>query len=276
MMPLGNCSSAAAHSSTPLAPRCAAPATFTGLEERQPLDGAGDQPRHRHRVAADVEDAAAGEVVGVEPVLGVEARHREAEARLDRAHLADRALADQLEQPRGLRVQAVHEGLAEEGPGLARRVDHRVGLPGGEPERLLAQHVLAGLGGLDRPLGVARVRRRDVDRLDLGVGEQRLVAREHAGAGELLARTRGGRGCGRRPRPACRAWSARRRRRRCGRCVPGPRIPQRSLSFLPWSPDFFASQWRGTPGKASRKGTASLTGECGRDIRRYVRGVALR
>ena len=42
-------------------------------------------------------------------------------------------------------------------------------------ERLLAEDVLAGLERLDRPLAVHRVRQRDVDRLDLRVGEQLLV-----------------------------------------------------------------------------------------------------
>ncbi len=42
-------------------------------------------------------------------------------------------------------------------------------------ERLLAEHVLAGLERLDRPLDVHRVRQRDVDGLDVGIGEQGLV-----------------------------------------------------------------------------------------------------
>ena len=52
----------------PVSPRCATPATFDRIEERLARRRPGDQPRHRHRVAADVEDAAAGELVGVEPV----------------------------------------------------------------------------------------------------------------------------------------------------------------------------------------------------------------
>ena len=52
--------------------------------------------------------------------------------------------------------------------------------------RLFAQHVLAGFGRLDRPFGVARVRRRDIDRIDLRVGEQRLVAVDDARAGKRL------------------------------------------------------------------------------------------
>ena len=52
---------------------------------------------------------------------------------------------------------------------------HRVDLGHGEGERLLAQDVLAGPGGPDRPLGVEVVRQRDVDGVDLGVGEECLV-----------------------------------------------------------------------------------------------------
>ena len=60
-------------------------------------------------------------------------------------------------------------------------VRSRVSMSGGSPvgrtgERLLAQDVLAGLQGADAPLDVQMVRERDVDRLDLRVREQRLVA----------------------------------------------------------------------------------------------------
>ena len=43
-------------------------------------------------------------------------------------------------------------------------------------ERLLAEHVLARFERPDRPVRVHRVRQRDVDRLDLGVGEKLVVA----------------------------------------------------------------------------------------------------
>ena len=45
-----------------------------------------------------------------------------------------------------------------------------------DAERLLAQHVLSGLEGADRPLDVHGVRERDVDRLDVGILEERLIA----------------------------------------------------------------------------------------------------
>ena len=52
------------------------------------------------------------------------------------------------------------------------------------------EDMLAGLRRLDRPFGVARMRRRDVDRLDLRIVEQRLVSVEDARAGERLGEAR--------------------------------------------------------------------------------------
>ena len=46
---------------------------------------------------------------------------------------------------------------------------------GVEPDRLLAQDVLARLERLDRPRDVEFVRQRIVDRLDLGIGQKLLV-----------------------------------------------------------------------------------------------------
>ena len=99
------------------------------------------------------------------------------------------------------RMVAVHERLHEHGRRRPRRpstIRSRVG--GRHGQRLLAQDVLAGPSRGDRPLGVEVVRQRDVDRVDVGVGEERLV------------RAVGASGC----------RAARRRR------VPGPRRATRS------------------------------------------------
>ena len=85
-------------------------------------------------------------------------------------------------------MQAVHERLAGEGAGLLVSVEHRIDLEGGKRHRLLDEDMLAGLRRLDRPFGVAGMRRRDVDRLHLGIVEQRLVAIEDARAGEFLGK----------------------------------------------------------------------------------------
>ena len=50
-----------------------------------------------------------------------------------------------------------------------------VGVGDGRRDRLLAQHVLAGIGGPFDPLAVHPVRQRDVDRLDVGMVEHVVV-----------------------------------------------------------------------------------------------------
>ena len=93
---------------------------------------------------------------------------------------------------RRLRMQAVHVGFGHERAGLARRMEHRVGFPRGQRHGLLAEHVLAALGRLDRPFGVMRMRRGDVDRLDFRIVDQRLIAVDDPRPGKIL----------RKPRPA--------------------------------------------------------------------------
>ena len=158
---------------------------FVGLEIGLSGCGPGDQPRHRNRIAANIQDPAAGHIVCIKPMLRHESRHGEAEARADKPHLADDAGFYQLHQFQRLRMQAIHEGFAEEGASLARSVDHRVGLEGGEAHRLFAKNVLAGFRCLDRPFGMARMRRGDVDRIDLRISNQRLVAANHARARKI-------------------------------------------------------------------------------------------
>ena len=146
---------------------------------------AGDEAGHRDRIAAHVEYAAARQRRGEEPVLRLEAAHGEAEARLDHPYLADGAGADQFADPGRLRMQAVHEGLAGEGAGLAVGMEYRVDLEGRERQRLFHQHVLAGLGRLDGPFGMAGMGQGDVDGVDLGIGEEGLIAMDDPDAGEV-------------------------------------------------------------------------------------------
>ena len=85
-------------------------------------------------------------------------------------------------------------------------------------KRLLAQHMLAGFGRLDRPFGVAGMRRRDVDRVDSRIGEQGIVAVEDARARKGLGEA-GLAGIARADcREQCRCANAPRRRRRPWRC----------------------------------------------------------
>ncbi len=134
---------------------------------------AAEEARAADVVTADVHQRAALDIgAQADVVLVVE---RVAERRADEPQLADRALVDELLRTLRLRVVAVHERLAQQAAGALGRVERRLDLVGVARHRLLAEHVLARLERLDRPLAVHRVRQGDVDRLDLVVGEQRLV-----------------------------------------------------------------------------------------------------
>ena len=78
---------------------------------------------------------------------------------------------------------------AEHEPAPLGDVERALDLAGRGGERLLAQHVLAGLERADRPLDVQPVGQRDVDGVDVGVGEQRLVGAVRARDAVLVART---------------------------------------------------------------------------------------
>jgi hypothetical protein len=157
---------------------------------------AGEQARGAHAVAADVQQRPAVEMaVGAHVLL---AGQREAEPRAHDAQVADGPVGDEGGGPLGLWVVAPHERLHEQAAGAVggvERARHRV-----RPavERLLAQHVLAGLERAHRPLDVQVVGQRDVDRLDPGVREQRFVGpvcardavRARIGVGRLLGAAR--------------------------------------------------------------------------------------
>jgi hypothetical protein len=70
---------------------------------------------------------------------------------------------------------AVHERLHQDPAGTLGCVERALDLIGPPVERFFAEHVLARLERAHRPLEVQRVRKRDVDGVDLVVGEQRLV-----------------------------------------------------------------------------------------------------
>src|SRR5439155_3338509 len=134
---------------------------------------AGKQPRAADAVAADVHQAAALDVGAKPDVLGVE--DREAEAGAYDAELPDRTLVEELPHALGLRAVPVHERLREDPLCALGGVERLLDLGCALPHRLLAEHVLAGLDGADRPFTMEVVRQRDVDGLDLVVREQRLV-----------------------------------------------------------------------------------------------------
>src|SRR3954467_9231690 len=59
--------------------------------------------------------------------------------------------------------------------GRARRIDQFLSLRRRQPDRLLAEHMLPRLDRLDRPGDVQVVGQRVVDRVDLGIGQQRFI-----------------------------------------------------------------------------------------------------
>jgi hypothetical protein len=72
-------------------------------------------------------------------------------------------------------------------------LDHVGRLGGVQRRRLLAQHVLSGIGGALRPLGVQVVRERDIDGVHPGVGEQLVVGAVQADVELRLAQEGGAR-----------------------------------------------------------------------------------
>ena len=141
----------------------------------------------------------------------------------------------------------------------ARTASSDLGFGDGQAERLFAEHVLAGLGGLDGPGHVKLIGQRVVDGVDFGVGEQLLVGAVGLGNAERgcrllrlgeIARSDGGDG------------------EYCPRCMPGMtflrpilavlRTPQRS---------FFAMAGHDTPA-ATALTTRRLSGQ-----RRFVEQV---
>ncbi len=129
--------------------------------------------RHAHRVAAQIHQAAA-------IVLREHPRIRrvaiEAEHPPDQPQRADRTVSDQLLEPLGLRVVAVHERFAEVQASRTRKLKQLLDLSGRTAERLLAEDVLAGLQRAARPLHVHAVWQRDVDDLHVLICQQLVVA----------------------------------------------------------------------------------------------------
>ena len=92
------------------------------------------------------------------------------EGDVDLADVAELARLHDLHQPRGHGVVLVVERLHHDQAGVGAAASATCArLVGVGREGLLAQHVLAGLEGGDRPVAVETVGQRDVDGVDLGV-----------------------------------------------------------------------------------------------------------
>ena len=180
----GWCRRAVTTSSTPVSP--------TTPSADDALDRPEDQRAQLNGVDPEVEQRTAAELGGEVPVLGIH-RPAEPEVGLDQEGLADATLADDLDQRAVGRKEPAPDGLHEEQPPAAGLLRHACRLPGVERERLLAQDVLAGPEEADGVRLVPRVRRGDVDDVDVGIGRRARRSRR-TGSG-----CRSGR---RRPRPA--------------------------------------------------------------------------
>ncbi len=135
--------------------------------------GAHEAAQPVQRVAAEIHHRPAALQRVIADVLRIPG-DVDAELGLKRTHGAEPGL--QREQPQERRVIAVVEGLHQHALAGVGGGDHRARLVGGHRDRLLAEHVLAGGERLDRPLRVAGGRKRVVDEVGGGIGEQRFVA----------------------------------------------------------------------------------------------------
>ena len=98
---------------------------------------------------------------------------------------------ERLDRPRPW-MERGHVGLEERHAGLCARGSHRLRVGGRRRQWLFAEHVLSGRGGSLHPLPVQAVRQRDVDRVDLGIVEQRRVGAVGARGPEAAAPAVGG------------------------------------------------------------------------------------
>ena len=159
------------------------------LAPAHPLGLAGQQPHRAHAVAADVHQPAAVErAPGAARRPAGPCRSNENAARTSRRLPTARSRTSSRSR-RACAWWRHMNASASTRSGAVGGVERRLRVLGPPRQRLLAQHVLAGLQRADRPRHVQRVRQRDVDRVDLRVGEQRLVAAVRA-AEPVLGRVR--------------------------------------------------------------------------------------
>ncbi len=126
------------------------------------------------RVAAEVHGRATGQAQLPADVSG--GQQRRAHPRLDVADRAQLATSQQRDHADRHRVVAVVERLHHDEACSSRDGRHLFCFSGVGRERLLAQHVFAGLECSDGPSTVEAVRQRVVDRIDARVVEQRRIA----------------------------------------------------------------------------------------------------
>ena len=148
---------------------------FERIFERFACHSPRDEPRHGDAIAADIQNAAAAEFGAEETAQWIKWAAK-AKGGPDEFDLAHDLFADQLGQPHRLRVAAVHKPFHQKHAVTAGGVDDRLRFVVVHGERLLAKNVFAGFGCPDRPFGMHRVRRGNVNGLHSGIGQHRLVA----------------------------------------------------------------------------------------------------
>ena len=206
--------------------------------------GRTEHPRREgHRVGAEVEHRAAGEVGAhdavavVEPLTHVGEHH---------PRLAEDTVGEQLANDVEAGQEQAPHRLHAEHAGTRRRVTDLPCLTGIQPDRLLDEHVLAGLDREQRVGQVEVVRGRDVDDVDLGVA-RRAPRRRRAPCRRRTRRRPGERPRRDRDPTACTTW-------RVLRC--------RAVTNLVGDPagaeDAPAQRW-GVHGSRGREGSAGAT-----------------
>ncbi len=94
----------------------------------------------------------------------------------DRTHLTEHAIVEQLADDIELRQELGPHRLAGKAVGAGGRGGDIPRTRGVHCERFLHQHVLARVQCVDCVVAVARVRRRDVDDVDVRIVEERFIA----------------------------------------------------------------------------------------------------
>ena len=153
--------------------------------DRHRLRAAHQVPGQVQHVDANVQQgAAAGDLLVGEPAAGI--AHAADQAGLGVVHLAQLPGVDEGLQHLAVRGMTAHETHLDHPVAPADRVLDGGGLGNGAGDRLLHQHMLAGLDGGDGPGGVGVVPRAHADTVDVVLRQQLMGVGVGAGGTELL------------------------------------------------------------------------------------------
>ncbi|MNC41758.1 hypothetical protein D3C75_905360 [compost metagenome] len=136
---------------------------------------AEQQPRRTERVTADIVQGAPApsrfeaDVRGISGIIICKSPP-------DGPQIADLAAGDNLLHFGNPRVMPVHIGFGQVHARLTAGFHHLCRLPAVQGNRLFAQHMLAGFCRPDYPFPVQMVRKRNIYRINVGIGQQFLIA----------------------------------------------------------------------------------------------------